>query len=239
MTPKSAWLRAKRARERAARNNRELEQRKVESTAPQTYEVLQGTRLNVDNPDSIQQLREMAQRGEYPEFITSMTREGRERFYEEFDKLYPDPPGILNDYRVEPFSRHAVQVYFNYNMAEAESPGLVKLPSSNTSEAVQRGIIKHAIYVQRPAVERALLTRYGGYSSYEIADRYGRRVLSSTEKAQADREIIVQVERVLGSPLSKFGQRINAEEWISRDGGWVRGGALRPEDFGYYPTRGR
>lgn len=239
MTPKSAWLRAKRARERAARNNRELEQRKVESTAPQTYEVLQGTRLNVDNPDSIQQLREMAQRGEYPEFITSMTREGRERFYEEFDKLYPDPPGILNDYRVEPFSRRAVQVYFNYNMAEAESPGLVNLPSSNTSEAVQRGIIKHAIYVQRPAVERALLTRYGGYSSYEIADRYGRRVLSSAEKAQADREIIAQVERVLGSPLSKFGQRINAEDWISRDGGWVRGGALRPEDFGYYPTRGR
>lgn len=220
-------------------SNPSAEEKSAPIATVQTYEILRGTRLNVDNPDSIEQLREMAQRGEYPEFITSMTREGRERFYEEFDKLYPDPPGILNDYRVEPFSRRAVQVYFNYNMAEAESPGLVNLPSKNSGEAVRRGIIKHAIYVQRPAVERALLTRYGGYSSYEIADRYGRRVLSSTEKAQADREIIAQVERVLGSPLSKFGQRINAEDWISRDGGWVRGGALRPEDFGYYPTRGR
>ena len=241
MSRKGDWLRQKRARERAARlagNVNQPEPSREEVSEARTYQILEGTKLNVDNPDSVQRLREMAQRGEYPEFIEGTTREGRERFYEEFDRLYPDPPGILNDYRVEPFSRRAIQVYFNYHMAEAESPGIVNLPSSTISEAVRRGVIKHALYVQRPAVENALLTRYGGYSSYDIANRYGKRVLSTVERTQADREMLSQVEQLMGSPVSNRGQISNANSWLSRDGGWVLITALTAEDLGYRPTRG-
>lgn len=222
MTPKSAWLRAKRARERAARNNRELEQRKVESTAPQTYEVLQGTRLNVDNPDSIQQLREMAQRGEYPEFITSMTREGRERFYEEFDKLYPDPPGILNDYRVEPLGLRGLRVIFNYSLAEAESPGVINLPDKNSGEAVRRGLIKYAIYQTRPRVEYALGCRRGGFSDYQLAHEYGGRVVSTAERDLVNAIMTMQVSAEIGSPLSRQGRAGIEGAWKPKNGGWVR-----------------
>ena len=222
MTPKSAWLRAKRARERAARNNRELEQRKVESTAPQTYEVLQGTRLNVDNPDSIQQLREMAQRGEYPEFIGGTTREGQERFYEEFDRLYPDPPGILNDYRVEPLGLRGLRVNFNYSLAEAESPGVINLPSKNSGEAVRRGLIKYAIYKTRPRVEYALGCRRGGFSDYQLAHEYGGRVVSTAERDLVNAIMTMQVSSEIGSPLSRQGRAGIEGAWKPKNGGWVR-----------------
>ena len=145
---------------------------KVEN-ANQTYNESSIKRLNVDSPDSIQKLREMARRGEYPEFIESVTREGRERFYEEFNRLYPDPPGILNDYRIEQLDSRRINVLYNYELAEAESPALIRLPSRNPSESVRNGAIKYAIYTSRPAVENALLTRQGGYSSFALAEKYG------------------------------------------------------------------
>ena len=187
--------------------------------------------FNVDDPNSIQKLREMAERGEFPQFIESQTREARERFYEEFNKLYPDPPGILNDYRIEQEGSRRINILFNYNMAEAESPPPVVLPKKNSSEAVRNGAIKYAIYAQRPAVENALLVRKGGYSSYELAAKYGKRVLSAKEKAEADREMISFVEKLMKSPLSKEGHLYNQEAWKKQGNGWVRAGASDIEGF--------
>ena len=201
-----------------------------------TFEVSR-TVINASSPDSIEKLRIMAQRGEIPQSIELGSREQREQIYEEFNRLYPDPPGILNDYRVEKLGSKSVHVTFNYNMAEAESPPMLTFPSRHSSEGAQAGVIKHAIYERRPAVENALLVRMGGYATSELAMKYGKRVLSGDEKAKVDREMIRHVERLLGSPITKAGQEYNQAAWIKRGGGWVRAGALDAADYGITSMR--
>ncbi len=218
MSRKDKYRKAKRTKGERKTDNQEI---KTYNTNPDDK------RMNVDDPDSIQKLREMANKGEFPEFIDATSREARERFYEEFNKLYPDPPGILNDYRVEPNGRSSAFVYFNYNLAEAESPGNVSFPSRHSSEAVKQGAIKHAIYKQRSAVEYALSSRLGGFSSYDLAQKYGGRVVSKAERAQADKKIISQVERLLGSPMTRRGLQMNATDWKEQDGGYFRIGTER------------
>ena len=200
---------------------------KAEASEKRTLEVSEN-RIDASSPDAIGELREMASRGEFPEFIESSSRESRERFYEKFDQIYPDPPGILNDYSVKQIGSSSIQVSFKHNLAEAESPPSIVLPRrvDKVSETVKRGAIKHAIYSQRPAVELALLSRSDGYASFAIAGKYGKRVLSGAEKAAADREMIEHVEGLLKSSLTREGYRANESEWRSMNGGWRRVGTI-------------
>ena len=139
--------------------------------------------LNASDAKSIEQLRAMASRGEIPNAIEG-SREDRERIFEEFNRLYPDPPGILNDYRLDTsLGAKQVGIFFNYNMAEAESPQFITYSRRNkTSEAAKAGQIKYEIYKSRPAVELALSSRHSGFSTFEMAQKWGGRVLNDSEK---------------------------------------------------------
>ncbi|MBQ6113893.1 MAG: hypothetical protein IJL11_00800 [Synergistaceae bacterium] len=194
---------------------------KATASGAQTTEVT-STVLNLSNSDGISQLKEMAKRGEVPQGIEAGSREANERFYEEFDRLYPNPPGILNDYTVTPQGSRTVDVVFNYNMAEAESPYTVTLPSRNASESARRGAIKHAIYKKRPAVELALSSRSNGFSNFDMADKWGNRVLNNSEKAQVNREMEANIQRLLGTPMSKRGRELNESFWVKSGEGWTR-----------------
>lgn len=204
---------------------------------PQTLEVSRAT-LDASRPEATRELQDMANRGEVP-FKLSGSGEDRERIYEEFDRLYPDPPGILGDYRLdESMGSRQVGIFFNYGMAEAESPSYVRYPRyGKDSEAAKRGLIKHEIYKTRPAVELALSSRHHGYASLEQAQKYGKRVLSNAEREQADREIISQVESLLRTPMSRAGLEYNRSEWRRQGNGWVRLSALSASDMGYRDSR--
>ena len=225
MPPKAVYQRRRRAAIKAGTWKKESKIKTSPSTLS-TYNELRDKTYNVDSPEFINNLREMASRGEFPAFIDASSRESRERFYEEFNRLYPEPPGILNDYRIETDLRgRSAQVYFNYNLAEAESPGHIRfLRGANTTEEVKAGQIKHAIYVQRSAVEFALSSRMGEFPSYDLAKKYGGRVLSKLERDEADRAIYQHVEGLLKSPMTARGKWLNAEEWLERDGGYIRKG---------------
>lgn len=189
------------------------------------------TSIEIADPNSIQQLRELASRGEVPLSATTGNDQQYEKFFEEFDRLYPTPPGILNDYRIVPNSKRSAYIYFNHDMAYAESPGLVPL-REKFSESAKNGMIKYEIYRRRAAVERTLYSRMGGYSSYDLADKYGSRVISAAEKAHADKEMIAYVEKMLASPMSKRGLAGNQSAWTKVAGGWRRNAAMTAADYG-------
>ena len=48
--------------------------------------------------------------------------------------------------------------------------------------------------------------------------------MSSSEKAQVDREIEAHVQNLFQSPMSKSGKAYNVSEWAQLQGGWVRKG---------------
>ena len=180
-------------------------------------------RIDASNSNAIQELRLMAERGEVP-FSVNGTSEARERFYEEFNNLYPDPPGILNDYRLDTrMGANQIGVFYNYNMAEAESPGFFTYSRRrNTSEAAKAGQIKYEIYKTRPQVELALSSRSSGFSNFEMAQKWGGRVLNNSEKAQVDREMEANIRNLLGTPMSQAGKQLNESFWVKSGEGWVR-----------------
>ena len=188
----------------------------------QTTEISRSS-LNASDYNAIERLREMASRGEIPNVIEG-TREDRERIFEEFNRLYPDPPGILNDYTLDT-SRGDKQVgiFFRHDMAYAESPQFIDYSRRNkTSEAGKAGQIKYEIYKARPGVEIALSTRSGGFSTFDMARKWGGRVLSNTEKAQVDREMEEHIQQLLGTPMSKEGRKTNETFWVKNGDGWER-----------------
>ena len=201
-----------------------------QTSAVRTFETSEAI-IEIADANSIQQLRELASRGEVPSAVYTGNFEEREKFFEEFDHLYPTPPGILNDYRIQRDSKRSAYIYFNHDMAYAESPGLVSL-HEKFSESAKNGVIKYEIYRRRAAVERTLYSRMGGYSSYDLADKYGSRIISAAEKAQADKEMIAYVEKMLASPMSKRGLEGNQGDWTKVAGGWRRNAAMTAEDYG-------
>lgn len=198
-----------------------------QTSAVRTME-LNSTFLDASKTDSIQQLREMASRGEVP-YVIEGAGSAREKLFEEFNRLYPDPPGILNDYRLDTrLGANQIGIFFNHNMAEAESPQYVTWARGRRmSEEGKAGQIKYEIYRVRPAVEYALSSRMGGFSNFDLARKYGGRIVSKTERDEADRAIISQVEKLLGSPMTKRGLRMNETDWAERDGGYFRIGTER------------
>ena len=191
-------------------------------SAVSTIEVSE-RRIDASNSNAIQELRLMAERGEVP-FSVNGTSEARERFYEEFNNLYPDPPGILNDYRLDTrMGANQIGVFYNYNMAEAESPGFFTYSRRrNTSEAAKAGQIKYEIYKTRPQVELALSSRSSGFSNFEMAQKWGGRVLNNFEKAQVDGEMEANIRNLLGTPMSLAGKQLNEGFWVKQGEGWVR-----------------
>ena len=195
---------------------------KAEASEKRTLEVSEN-RIDASSPDAIGELREMASHGEVP-FSVSGSGEERERFYEEFDRLYPAPPGILNDYRLDTsMGANQIGVFYNYNMAEAESPGFFTYSRRrNTSEAARAGQIKYEIYKTRSKVELALSSRSSGFSNLEMAQKWGGRVLNNSEKAQVNREMESNIRNLLGTPMSQAGKRLNESFWVKSGEGWVR-----------------
>ena len=178
--------------------------------------------LNDTTINSVEELRAMAQKGEVPLAMNAFSREGNEQLFEEFNRLYPDPPGILNDYTVRAEGLRGVEVTYRHNLAEAESPRYVSFPSRKSSEAAKSGAIKHAIYVTRSRVELALSCRMEGYATLEMAQKWGHRILSSAEKAQVDREIEANTQRLLKSPMTKRGREMSERQWRREGEGWRR-----------------
>ena len=182
-----------------------------------------GQTLDASRTESLKELENMAKRGEIPDSVSGTGAE-REKIYEEFNRLYPDPPGILNDYRLDTsFGKNQVGIFYNYNMAEAESPGFFTYSRQrNTSEAAKAGQIKHEIYKTRPKVELALSSRSSGFSNFEMAQKWGGRVLNNSEKAQVDREMEANIRNLLGTPMSQAGKQLNESFWVKSGEGWVR-----------------
>lgn len=226
MSRKAAYRKRKRERERSMKQSdgdkwKSAGNSAVTSSGTQTIESVKKP-FSASSPDSLKQLESMAQRGEIPAWISEGSREERERIYEAIDRLYPAPPGELNNYEVIQVDRRHIEVRFRHDMMTAESPGQLNLTRPDMSESARSGMIKQAIYLQRDAAELALVSRKGGFPSYEMANRYGRRVLSDAEKAQADREIESYIQSVLKSPMSKGGRELNAINWRKVSGGWER-----------------
>ena len=180
--------------------------------------------LVASSPDSVRQLEILASKGVMPDRIVEGSREERERIYEAIDRLYPAPPGEMNNYDVIQRDRRHIEVRFRQNMMEAESPPQLTLTRPEMSERARAGLIKQAIYRQRAAVEVALSTRKSGFPTYEMADKYGRKILSNSEKAQVDREIGEFVQSMLKTPMSSEGREIDSDMWIRVSGGWERHG---------------
>ncbi|MBQ3455001.1 MAG: hypothetical protein IJG36_01070 [Synergistaceae bacterium] len=187
--------------------------------------------LIASSPDSMRQLESLAAKGVIPDRIVEGSREERERIYEAINRLYPEPPGEMNNYEVIQRDRRHIEVRFRQKLMEAESPPQLTLTHPDMSESARAGLIKHAIYRQRPAVELALLSRSDGYASFPIASKYGKRVLSSSEKVAADREMISYVEGLLKSPLTREGLQSNQSEWRKMNGGWRRVGSISGEEL--------
>ena len=156
---------------------------KAEVSTPQTLEVSE-RRIDASSSNAINDLREMAKRGEVPDSVSG-TGEERERFYEEFNRLYPEPPGILNDYRLDTrMGANQIGVFYNYNMAEAESPGFFMYSNRRkTSEAAKIGQIKHEIYKTRSKVELALSSRSSGFSNFDMAQKWGGKSIKCLRKS--------------------------------------------------------
>ena len=195
-----------------------------EASSPTKTETIEALKqpLIVSSPDSMKKLEEMASRGEIPGWLSEGSREERERMYEAIDRLYPDPPGELNNYEVIPRGRHNIEVRFRQDLMTAESPSQLNLTRPEMSESARRGMIKQAIYLQRDSAELALASRKGGFPTFEMSHKYLRRVLSNAEKEQADREIESFIQKMLKSPMSKAGRAANAGMWRKVAGGWER-----------------
>ncbi len=170
--------------------------------------------------DSLKRLAELAKAGELPAKIEG-SQEEQARIYEEINRLYPSPPGAMGEYKVEDFGR-TLDIHMTYGLLAGENP-VVRLPRGRkASEAERAGAIKYAIYKHRDALELAAISRQHGFPSLDFAEKWGGRILNSSEKAQVDREIEAHVQKLFKSPISKGGKKFNEGEWRQIQGGWVR-----------------
>ena len=113
----------------------------------------------------------------------------------------------------------------DYGFLVGEDPRSINLPHGRKAgEAERAGAIKYAIYKHRGALELAATCRAEGYPTYDMHRKWGGRILSSSEKAQVDREIEAHVQNLFQSPMSKSGKAYNVSEWAQLQGGWVRKG---------------
>lgn len=197
-----------------------------------SYDVVEKN-IRADDASSLDELREMAKRGEIPIYISG-SAEAREKAYEEFARVYGDPPGILNQYRLVEERPGVVRVEFTTNEAIIQGIAIQTVSyirRGRMSELSKRGQVNHAILSARKAAEGAASFRGGdGFPNIEFAQKYGGRVLSTAEKNQANREIHSFLEGLFQSPLSKSGQEYVDSSWERYGNGWVRKGSQLATD---------
>lgn len=177
--------------------------------------------VNASEPNAIEQLREMAARGEVPLAVRGNTKEDLAHWYEEFDRLYDNPPGELGKYKTKPITRREIQIdHENTYLTGKQPPAKTAHDVSKASPEEISGAIKYAIYQRRPALEQGFAFRASGWPSLEMGQKYGypgTRVFSNAEKVRIEQEIKSHIEGLVKSPISKGGQ-------VYLDGGWKRVG---------------
>ena len=197
-----------------------------------SYDVNDNVTINAGDPNSIEQLRTMQKRGELPIEILGGTRDERERVFEEFARIYGDPPGILNEYTVKPVDEHLpnlLQITFTTDQAiiqgiRVDDVSLVK--RGKDSELSRRGQINYAILKARRNAEGAASFRGAqGFPDISFAQKWGYRILSDAEKEQANQEIHAFLEKQFKSPVSKSGRAYVDNAWMRLGNGWVRKGS--------------
>ena len=134
-------------------------------------------------------------------------------------KKITKPPGIMCEYHTEDFGRQ-VEVYFDNNFVRGESI-LVTLPKK-ASAAEREKVINNAINEHRPALELAASSRRNGFATYDMAEKWGGRLLSDKEKNQVNQEIEQHIKQLFKSPLSQKGRELNESYWKHESGGWRR-----------------
>ena len=182
--------------------------------------TISDTEIKDASKESMKKLETMAKNGEIPNKISG-SREDQARIYEAIDRLYPNPPGIMNDYHIEEVGKN-LEISFNYNMLHGEDTS-IRLPGRDVSEAVKNGAVKYAVYQHRGPLELAASSRgMNGYSNLEMGKKWGNRLLSDHEKTLANHDIYTNIQKLFKSPISTEGKRLNESYWGHENGGWRR-----------------
>ena len=194
------------------------------------------TSLDIQDSAYLEKLEAMSKRNELPARLVDSSLEvpkgqqgpssargmDHEKFYEEIDRLYPEPPGEMGKYHVRDLGSRA-DIEFEYDSFTGEEPSPRYPLGQKSSDRAKAGAVKYAIYRQRGALELAALSRAGdGYGTLEMAQKWGGRLLSDSEKAAATREMEAHIQRVFKSPLSRAGRELNDSMWRREKGGWRR-----------------
>ena len=196
------------------------------ATGTKSYDIIDVT-LNADDPKAIDQIRNLAGRGEIPDSIKG-SADAREKVYEEIAKLYGDPPGVLNEYDVKPLNQSGTIINILFTNNESHIVGIYPQPvkylkRGEASELSKQGQRTYEILKMRDAAIRASVYRGGdGWPNLEFQRKWGGRVLSNSEKAQADKEIRSYVERIFKSSLTAQDIKSMNIYWTRVDGGWIR-----------------
>lgn len=182
--------------------------------------------INASDPNAIGKLREMAERGEIPSSVIG-SRDDRARWFEEFDRLYAEPPGELGKYRTVSNGGRSLDIRFEHNFLTGGVEPRVSLANKveKASSAEISGATKYAIYQHRPILEQALMYRQSGWPTIEMRQKYGamgQRVFSDSEKTRIDSEINSYLFSQLKSPLTKKGEQFASGYWDKVPGGWKR-----------------
>lgn len=177
--------------------------------------------FDADNPKALDEIRAMAARGEIPERVTG-SREAQARLYEEIDKLYAEPTGILADYTVNRDSRNNIELDYQ-NFARGEEPR-IKVPRTyKASEAEVQGAIKQGVYSNRPYVESMYIWRRGRGGYWE--DKGGTsawhgKVFSSQERTALERDWERGILKTFGSPMMPKTREYIKSMWVKDGDGW-------------------
>ena len=155
-----------------------------------------------------------------PSSITG-TREERAQKFEQIEREYPAPPGVMNEYHIEEFSGTA-EIHFDNNYLRGEDISIRYPRGTRASEEEKAGAIKYEIYQHRPALELSALSRRGGFATFEQSQKWGGRLLSDKEKAQVNSEMEAHIRKLFNSPLSRKGRELNESQWTRESGGWRR-----------------
>ena len=165
--------------------------------------------------DSNSSIAAMRKNNEIPSKVTDS------HSFEEIDRLYPAPSGIMSEYHINEMGGTA-SIHFDNNAVRGEDT-FIRYPNGRkASPSEKAGAIKYAIYKHRGALELAALCRRGGFATFDMAEKYGGRLLSNLEKAAVNREMNAHIKKLFGSPISREGQKLNEGHWIKEVGGWRR-----------------
>ena len=196
-------------------------------TLGKTYETVQSN-INASSPTAIEQLRAMQSRGEIPQEIIGKPEE-RERLYEEFARIYDDPPGVLGEYKLVPITEgNTAHMYVEFTTDKVVLNGISVddvnyIRKGRASELSKRGQEKHAVLKARGAAEIAASYRLNGWPNGDFSRKYGDRVLNAKQKAQVQQEIDDYLTSIFKSPITDaskiFGEDI---VWRKVPGGWTR-----------------